>query len=36
MDDLPVVGTGPDRTHIGMICVPRARSIRLLDARSCR
>ena len=25
---LIVVGAGPDRTHIGMTCVPRARSIR--------
>jgi hypothetical protein len=33
MDDPPVVGAVPDRTHIGVICVPRARSIRLLDAR---
>jgi hypothetical protein len=23
MDDLPVVGAVPDRTHVGMICVPR-------------
>jgi hypothetical protein len=23
VDDLPVVGAVPDRTHVGMICVPR-------------
>jgi hypothetical protein len=27
MDDLPVVGAVPDRTHIGMICVPALKDL---------